>query len=315
MFSRMNTMKTALLLAALTGFFLAVGYLLGGQAGLLIALVVALGMNLFAYWNSDSMVLRMAGAREVGPQEAPELYQIVQQLSARAGLPMPRVYVIDEDQPNAFATGRSPEHAAVAVNSGLLRHLSREEVTGVLAHELGHVRNRDTLTMTVAATLSGAIGMLASFGGLMGGGRDENGRPLMNPIAAIAAMILAPLAAALVQMAISRSREYEADRAGAEISGNPLWLASALQRLHAGTQAIPNATAEANPATAHLYIDNPLSGGGMRSLFSTHPPMEERIARLQVMARTLRMAPQAASQATSVRRGGSVPQTDRGPWG
>src|SRR5262249_22349754 len=182
MFSRMNYMKTALLLAALTGFFLAVGYLLGGQSGLLIALVVALGMNIFAYWNSDQMVLRMANAREVGPQEAPELYGIVQSLAEPAGLPMPRVYVIDEDQPNAFATGRSPEHAAVAVNSGLLRHLSREEVTGVLAHELGHVRNRDTLTMTVAATLSGAIGMLATFGGLMGGGRDENGRPMMNPI-------------------------------------------------------------------------------------------------------------------------------------
>jgi heat shock protein HtpX len=315
MFSRMNYMKTALLLAALTGFFLVVGYALGGHTGLVLALVVALGMNLFAYWNSDSMVLRMAGAREVGPQEAPELYGIVQSLAQRAGLPMPRVYVIDEDQPNAFATGRSPEHAAVAVNTGLLRHLSREEVTGVLAHELGHVRNRDTLTMTVAATLSGAIGMLASFGGLMGGGRDENGRPLMNPIVAIAAMILAPLAASLVQMAISRSREYEADRAGAEISGNPLGLASALQRLHAGTQAIPNATAEANPATAHLYIDNPLSSGGMRSLFSTHPPMEERIARLQAMASDGWSAPQPAPQATSVRRGGSVPRTDRGPWG
>src|SRR4051794_23431688 len=246
----MNYFRTALLLAALTGFFLVVGYLLGGQSGLVIALVVALGMNLFAYWNSDSMVLRMSNAREVGPSEAPELHEIIQQLTQRAGLPMLRVYVIDEDQPNAFATGRSPEHAAIAVNTGLLRHLNREEVTGVLAHELGHVKNRDTLIMTVAATLSGAIGMLATFGGLFGGGRDENGRPMMNPIAAIAAMILAPLAASLVQMAISRSREFEADRAGAEISGNPLWLAAALQRLHAGTQAIPNATAESHPATA-----------------------------------------------------------------
>ena len=311
----MNYMKTALLLAALTGFFLVVGYMLGGQTGLILALVVALGMNLFAYWNSDKMVLRMAHAREVGPQEAPELYGIVEQLAQRAGLPTPRVYVIDEDQPNAFATGRNPEHAAVAVNTGLLRHLSREEVTGVLAHELAHVKNRDTLTMTVAATLSGAIGMLATFGGLMGGGRDENGRPLMNPIVAIAAMILAPLAASLVQMAISRSREYEADREGAAIAGNPLWLASALQRLHEGTQAIPNATAEANPATAHLYIDNPLSGGGMRSLFSTHPSMEDRIARLHAMARNWRDSPQPASRASSARRGGSVPQTDRGPWG
>jgi heat shock protein HtpX len=223
---------------------------------------------------------------------------------------MPRVYLIDEDQPNAFATGRSPEHAAVAVNSGLLRHLSREEVMGVLSHELGHVRNRDTLTMTIAATISGAIGMLATFGGLFGA-RGENGRSV-NPIVAIAAMILAPLAASMVQMAISRSREFEADRAGAEISGNPLWLASALQRLHEGTQAIPNATAEANPATAHMYIDNPLSGGGMASLFSTHPPMEERIARLQAMAQgmTQRMAPVRA------RGGGSVPQSGgRGPWG
>lgn len=308
----MNYFRTALLLAALTGFFLVVGFLLGGKSGLMIALVLALGMNLFAYWNSDSMVLRMANAQEVGPNEAPELYGIVQQLAQRAGLPMPRVYLIDEEQPNAFATGRSPEHAAVAVNTGLLQHLSREEVTGVLAHELGHVRNRDTLTMTVAATLSGAIGMLASFGGMFGGGRDENGRPLVSPIAAIAAMFLAPLAASLVQMAISRSREYEADKAGAEISGNPLWLASALQRLHEGTQAIPNATAESNPATAHLYIDNPLSAGGMRSLFSTHPPMEERIARLQAMAG--QYAPPQASR-SPFRRGGSVPQTNRGPWG
>ncbi len=308
----MNYFRTALLLALLTGFFLVVGYLLGGRSGLLIALVFALGMNFFAYWNSDKMVLRMANAREVGPQEAPELYGIVQELAGRAGLPMPRVYVIDEDQPNAFATGRDPEHAAVAVNTGLLSHLSREEIMGVLSHELGHVRNRDTLTMTIAATLAGAIGMLASFGFFYGGGRDENGRSA-NPIIAIAAMILAPLAASMVQMAISRSREYEADRAGAEISGNPLWLASALQRLHEGTQAIPNATAEANPATAHMYIDNPLSSGGMASLFSTHPPMEERIARLQAMA-----SAQAPVQAAPVRAraGGSVPQTGgRGPWG
>ena len=185
-------------------------------------------MNLFAYWNSDRMVLRMSNAHEVGPDQAPELYGIVQELTQRAGLPMPRVYIIDEDQPNAFATGRNPEHAAVAATTGLLRHLSREEITGVMAHELGHVRNRDTLTMTIAATLSGAIGMLATFGGLMGGGRDENGRPLVSPVVAIAAMFLAPLAASLVQMAISRSREFEADRMGAEISGQPLWLASAL---------------------------------------------------------------------------------------
>ena len=316
----MNYFRTALLLAALTGFFLVVGYLLGGRAGLTIALVVALGMNLFAYWNSDSMVLRMANAREVGPNEAPELYGIVQSLAGRAGLPMPRVYIIDEDQPNAFATGRSPEHAAVAATSGLLRHLNREEITGVLAHELGHVKNRDTLTMTVAATLSGAIGMLASFGGLFGGGRDENGRPLVSPIVAIAAMFLAPVAASLVQMAISRSREFEADRLGAEISGNPLWLASALARLHQGTQAIPNATAEANPATAHLYIDNPLSGGGMASLFSTHPPMEERISRLQAMAGRSHTAPEPQAQPrrayARTNPWNAAPQAPRrGPWG
>ena len=316
----MNYFRTALLLAALTGFFLVVGYLLGGKAGLMIALVVALGMNLFAYWNSDSMVLRMANAREVGPNDAPEFFGIVQGLAGRAGLPMPRVYVIDEDQPNAFATGRSPEHAAVAATTGLLRHLSREEIAGVMAHELAHVKNRDTLTMTVAATLSGAIGMLASFGGLFGGGRDENGRPLVSPIVAIAAMFLAPVAASLVQMAISRSREFEADRLGAEISGQPLWLASALARLHQGTQAIPNATAEANPATAHLYIDNPLSGGGMASLFSTHPPMEERISRLQAMAGQYRNAPQAQpAYARSARPSpwNSAPQAPprRGPWG
>ena len=280
----MNYFKTALLLAALTGFVLVAGYLLGGQSGLVIALVAALGMNLFAYWNSDKMVLRMSNAQEVGPEQAPELYGIVQGLAECAGLPMPRVYLIDEEQPNAFATGRNPENAAVAATTGLLRHLSHEEITGVMAHELSHVRHRDTLIMTIAATLAGAIGMLASFGGLMGGGRDSDGRPLVNPIVAIAAMILAPMAAMLVQMAISRGREYEADRMGAEISGQPLWLASALAKLHAGAQQIPNRAAEANPATAHMYIANPLSAGGMASLFSTHPPMEERIARLEAMA-------------------------------
>jgi heat shock protein HtpX len=311
----MNYMRTALLLAALTGFFLVVGYLLGGRGGLMIALVMALGMNLFAYWNSDQMVLRMANAREVGPQDAPELYGIVQGLVQRAGLPMPKVYIIEEEQPNAFATGRSPEHAAVAVHTGLLNNLSHEEVTGVLSHELGHVKNRDTLTMTMAATLAGAIGFLASFGFFFGGGRDENGRSV-NPLVAVAAVILAPLAASMIQMAISRSREFEADRMGAEISGHPEWLASALARLHEGTQAIPNPTAQAHPALAHLYIDNPLSGGGMASLFSTHPPMEERIARLQAMAGGRRPSPQAASMAT--RHGGSVPKSGgerKGPWG
>lgn len=280
----MNYFKTALLLAALTGFFLVAGYLLGGQSGLLLAFVVALGMNFFAYWNSDKMVLRMANAHEVGPAEAPELHGIVQELAQRGGMPMPRVYIIDEDQPNAFATGRNPENAAVAATTGLLRHLSREEIAGVMAHELAHVHHRDTLIMTVAATLSGAIGMLASFGGMMGGARDENGRPAMNPIAAIAMMILAPLAASLVQMAISRSREYEADREGAAICGQPLWLASALEKLEHGAAQIPNELAERNPATAHLFIVNPLHGGSMDNLFSTHPSMENRIRALREMA-------------------------------
>jgi heat shock protein HtpX len=256
----------------------------------------------------------MSNAQEVGPNEAPELYGIVQGLAERAGLPMPRVYVIDEEQPNAFATGRNPEHAAVAATTGLLRHLSREEITGVMAHELSHVRHRDTLTMTIAATLSGAIGMLATFGGLMAGGRSDSGRA--NPIIAIAAMILAPLAATLVQMAISRSREYEADRSGAEISGHPLWLASALAKLHAGTEQIPNQVADAHPSTAHLYIANPLSGGGMARLFSTHPPMEERIARLEAMAGPDEptTAPQQSAQRGGPWGAGSPPRR-RGPWG
>ena len=257
----------------------------------------------------------MSNAQEIGPNDAPELYGIVADLAQRGGLPMPRVYIIDEEQPNAFATGRNPENAAVAATTGLLRHLSREEITGVMAHELSHVRHRDTLTMTIAATLSGAIGMLASFGGLMGGGRDENGRPMMGGVAAIAMMILAPLAASLVQMAISRSREYEADRMGAEMSGQPLWLASALAKLHAGTQQIPNQVAEANPATAHLYIANPLSAGGLRGLFSTHPPMEERIARLEAMAgQTSGYArPQMSPNGPWAQ---PAPQTPRrGPWG
>jgi heat shock protein HtpX len=325
-FPAMNYFKTALLLAALTGFVLVAGYLLGGQTGLVIALVAALGMNLFAYWNSDKMVLRMANAQEVGPENAPEFYGIVQQLAQRAGLPMPRVYLIDEDQPNAFATGRDPEHAAVAATTGLLRNLSREEIAGVMAHELGHVRHRDTLIMTVAATLSGAIGMLASFGGLMGGGRDSDGRPLVNPIIAIAMMILAPMAAMLVQMAISRSREYEADRIGAEICGQPQWLASALAKLHAGTQQIHNEAAERNPATAHMYIANPLAAaGGMSSLFSTHPPMEERIARLRAMAPSGAGDYRATSTARPARSsvppsrpspwGAASPSSRRGPWG
>jgi heat shock protein HtpX len=278
----MGYFRTALLLAAMTAIFLAVGYLLGGTGGMLIALVVALGMNLFAYWNSDRMVLGMYGARQVDRASAPGLYGIVEQLAQRAGLPMPKVYIIENDQPNAFATGRNPENAAIAATTGLLRNLSQDEIAGVLAHELGHVKNRDTLTMTITATIAGAIGMLANFALFFGGGDNRN-----NPLGFVGVllmMILAPLAAMLVQMAISRSREYEADRLGAEISGKPLWLASALEKLDAAAQHVDNVAAQRNPATAHLFIVNPLHGGSVSSLFSTHPSTIDRVRRLRQMA-------------------------------
>jgi heat shock protein HtpX len=296
--SEVNT-RTFLLLAGMTGLFVAVGYLVGGQSGMLIAFGIAAAMNVFTYWNSDKMVLRMYGAREVDRNEAPQFYGIVEQLAQRAGLPMPRVFVMQNDQPNAFATGRNPQNAAVAATTGLLQKLSAEEIAGVMAHELAHVKNRDTLTMTVTATLAGAIGMLANFAMFFGGSRDSNGNS--NPlglIGGLAVMILAPIGAMLVQMAISRSREYEADREGAEISGKPLWLASALGNLHNQAQVIPNHDAERNPATAHLFIVNPLHGKGADSLFSTHPSMENRIARLRAMAG----------------EGPAVVQR-RGPWG
>ncbi len=265
----------------MTGLFLAVGWLIGGQSGLVIAFLIALGMNFFAYWNSDKMVLRMYGAREADARMAPRLHAIVAQLADNAGLPMPRVYIIDNDQPNAFATGRSPENAAVAATTGLLRILNDEEVAGVMAHELAHVRNRDTLTMTVTATVAGAIGMLANFALFFGGSSRENSP---GPIVGLAVALLAPLAAMMVQMGISRSREYEADRIGAEICGRPLWLASALAKLHNGAARVENYQAEANPATAHLFIVNPLHGRAMDGLFTTHPRMENRIERLRRMA-------------------------------
>ncbi|MEO5335301.1 MAG: zinc metalloprotease HtpX [Magnetospirillum sp. WYHS-4] len=294
----MNYTRTALLLAGLTGLFLAVGYLIGGEAGMVIALGLALASNLFAYWNSDRMLLGMYNAREASHQEAPELYGLIRELAANAGLPMPRVYVIDDPQPNAFATGRDPEHAAVAINTGLMNILSREEVAGVMAHELAHVKNRDTLIMTVTATIAGALGMLANFAMFFGGHRSgEDGRGGVGPIGGIVIMILAPIAAMLVQMAISRTREYAADREGARICGNPLWLASALERLEAGAAHIRNETAEANPATAHLFIVNPLSGASLQSLFSTHPAIEDRVARLRTLA------------------GGAGRPAVRGPWG
>lgn len=276
----MGFFRTGLLLAGLTALFMVVGYLIGGQAGMLIALVFAVGTNLFAYWNSDSIVLRMYQAQEVDARSAPELYGLVEQLATRAQIPMPRVYVIDTPQPNAFATGRDPQHGAVAATTGLLRILNHQELAGVLAHELGHIRNRDTLIMTVTATIAGALGMLANFGWLLGGNRDNQ----TGAITGILAMILAPIAAMLVQFAISRTREYGADRAGAEICGHPLWLASALQKLEAGARRIDNAPAEQNPATAHMFIVNPLHGGSVDNLFSTHPSTENRVRALRDLA-------------------------------
>ena len=276
----MSYARTAILLAGLTGLFLAVGYMMGGEGGMVIALLFAVGTNAFAYWNSDKMVLRMHGARQVGPRDAPELYGMVEQLARNAGLPMPKVYIMDQAQPNAFATGRNPENAAVAATTGLLNLCTREEVAGVMAHELAHVKNRDTLIMTITATIAGALSMLAQFGMFFGG--SGGNRP--NFIVSLAIMILAPMAAMLVQMAISRTREYEADRIGAEICGQPLWLASALDKLDRGTRQIDNHAAENNPATAHLFIANPLHTHKVDNLFSTHPNMANRIAKLQAMA-------------------------------
>jgi heat shock protein HtpX len=267
----------------LTALFLAIGFMIGGEQGMLIALVIALATNLFAYWNADKMVLAMYGARPVAREDAPGFYGIVEQLAHRAELPMPKVYVIEEDQPNAFATGRNPENAAVAATTGLLRVLSHEEIAGVMAHELAHVKNRDTLIMTITATIAGALGMLANFAFFFGGNRDERNNPL-GAVGTILIMILAPIAAMLVQMLISRTREYEADRIGAEICGQPLWLASALAKIDQAAHAIDNRAAERNPATAHLFIVNPLHVRAMDNLFSTHPNVENRIRRLREIA-------------------------------
>ncbi len=276
----MGIMRTSLLLAGLTALFLAVGWMIGGQGGMLIALVFAIGTNAFAYWNSDKMVLRMYNAHEADARSAPELYGLVEQLAARAQLPMPRVYVIDNPQPNAFATGRDPQHAAVAATTGLLRTLSHQELAGVLAHELAHIRNRDTLIMTVTATIAGALSMLAHFGLFFGGSRDNQGGFIGN----ILIVILAPIAAMLVQFAISRTREYAADRAGAEICGHPMWLGSALQKLESSARRIDNPAAENNPATAHLFIVNPLNGRSFDNMFSTHPSTENRVRALRELA-------------------------------
>jgi heat shock protein HtpX len=278
----MQFMRTAVLLAAMTALFLVVGALLGGRGGMMIALLFAIGTNLYAYWNSDRMALSAVDAREVDYAAAPDLVRLVGDLSTRAGLPMPRVFLVDSPQPNAFATGRDPGHAALAVNTGLLQMLSREELAGVIAHELAHVRNRDTLTMTITATLAGAISSIAHWGLFFGGGRRSLGF-----FGSIAMAILAPIAAMVVQMAVSRGREYEADRAGAEICGNPLWLASALAKIADAAERIPDEAVEAHPAMAHMFIVNPLSGRGMDSLFSTHPAVENRIAALEDLARSV----------------------------
>lgn len=281
-----NLMKTAMLMAAITALFMAVGQMMGGQQGMVMALLVAVGMNFFSYWFSDQMVLKMYNAREVDASTAPAFYRMVQELAQRAQLPMPRVYIIDEEAPNAFATGRNPEHAAVAATTGILRVLSERELRGVMAHELAHVKHRDILISTISATMAGAISMLANFAMLFGS-RDSEGRPT-NPIASIAVMILAPLAASLIQMAISRAREFEADRGGAEISGDPRALASALDKINRYARGIPLEATERHPETAQMMIVNPLSAGGLRGLFSTHPSTEERVERLMELAAQMR---------------------------
>jgi heat shock protein HtpX len=284
----MNTFRTTILLAVLTALLMWIGNMLGGGQGAIIALLIAGGINFFSYWFSDKIVLKMYGGQEVTAQDDPELYGMVQDLAQRAGLPMPKVYLLPQDTPNAFATGRNPEHAAVAVTDGIRRILNKRELAGVLGHELSHVKHRDILVSTIAATLAGAIGYLAQMAQwamIFGGNRDRDEEGGGNIFGLIVMMIVAPIAAMLIQMAVSRSREYGADEGGAKVTGDPLALASALRKLHMGAQNIPlhvnNATAN---ATAHMFIVNPLTGHGLASLFSTHPPMEERIARLEAMA-------------------------------
>lgn len=327
----LNVLKVGMLLAVMTAIFVGMGALIGGEVGMIIAFIIALGMNVFSFWNSDSLVLRMHGAQEVDASSAPDYYRMVEDLARRADLPMPKVYVMHSAQPNAFATGRDPHNSAVCASTGLLEMLSREEIAGVMAHELAHIKNRDTLIMTISATIAGAISMLANylqFSMLFGGGRDNR----LGLIGSIVAVFLAPMAAMLVQMAISRSREYVADRTGAEICGNPLWLASALKRIQGAASQIHMESAERAPASAHLFIINPLLGGTFDNLFSTHPNTENRIAELEEMAQQM-----GASSYTSDDRYGSSPRQEsasgpnvhgipgtgrgssrsgpRGPWG
>ena len=302
----MGYVKTAMLMAAMTALFMGVGYLIGGSGGAIIALVVAAGMNVFTWWNSDRMVLRMHNAQPVIRGDRMGLYDLTADLARNAGMPEPKVYLVDTPQPNAFATGRNPANAAVAVTSGLVRSLSREELAGVIAHELAHIRNHDTAIMTVTATFAGAISMLANFALFFGGSRERLGL-----VGTLLMMFLAPMAAALVQMAISRTREYAADKAGAEICGQPLWLASALEKIASGASRIDNDAAERNPATAHMFIINPLHAHKRDALFATHPATENRVAALRAMAGQSRSGGPtlSASNIPSTRRSGR-----KGPW-
>lgn len=296
----MNIIKTAALLSFMTALFMGLGLMIGGQSGMMIALVIAIGMNFFSYWNSHKMVLKMHNAQQVDENSAPEFYELNRRLAEAANLPMPDVYIINTPQPNAFATGRNPENAAVAASTGLLEALSMEEVAAVMAHEMAHIQNRDTLIMTVTATFAGAISMIANFAMFFGGGRDRGG---IGIIGSLVAMFVAPFAAGLIQMAISRTREYAADKRGAEICGNPIWLASALEKIAMGTSRIPNEVAERNPSTAHMFIINPLGQYKRDNLFSTHPDTQNRINALEALASEWSMADNSAED--------NSPQ----PWG
>ncbi|MEM9279617.1 MAG: zinc metalloprotease HtpX [Pseudomonadota bacterium] len=301
----MNIFRTGVLLAAMTALFMGVGYLLGGQSGMVIAFLIAAGMNFFNYWKSDQMVLRMHNAVEVDESNSPEFYELVRRLAEAANLPMPAVYIINTPQPNAFATGRNPENAAVAASTGLLESMSLEEVAGVMAHELAHIQNRDTLIMTITATFAGAISILANFAMFFGGNRDRG----VGIIGSLVLMIAAPFAAGLVQMAISRTREYAADKRGAEICGNPIWLASALQKIAQQAGRIPNHAAERNPATAHMFIINPLGQFRRDSLFSTHPDTGNRIAALEALADEWAMQDRRDEYVEE-----DVREPNQGPW-
>jgi len=317
----MNYLRTAVLLAGLTALFMAVGYLIGGAGGAFIALVLAAVTNLFSYWNADKLVLSMHDAQEVDENSAPDLVGIVRELAQRAGLPMPRVYLMDSPQPNAFATGRNPQHAAVCATTGLLNTLDREEIAGVIGHELGHVRYHDTLTMTITATIAGAISMISQLGMFFGGFRSNRENSGLGVVGSLLMLVLAPMAAMIVQMAISRTREYAADNFGARVSGRPDALASALVKISQVAEEVPNASAETHPATAPLFIINPLSGRGMDNLFSTHPSTENRVAALEELSRE--MGRGSVVDFKPMESGGSprpwsragARENHRGPWG